>query len=87
MPRSVRKAAWRCCRSSRSGPLDTSASGPYRLFRNCALAVLNSGSHTDDAREIFDTYRDFGCINLMQRNQGIVAAEKRTGCGPSSTAR
>jgi len=50
--------------------LDTSAAGLYRLFRNCALAVLNSGSHTDDAREIFDTYRDFG-INLMQRNQGI----------------
>lgn len=50
--------------------LDTSAGGLYRLFRNCALAVLNSGSHTDDAREIFDTYRDFG-INLMQRNQGI----------------
>ncbi len=50
--------------------LDTSARGLYRLFRNCALAVLNSGSHTDDAREIFATYRDFG-INLMQRNQGI----------------
>jgi predicted Rossmann-fold nucleotide-binding protein len=50
--------------------LDTSARGLYRLFRNCALAVLNSGSHTDDAREIFDSYRDFG-INLMQRNQGI----------------
>ena len=50
--------------------LDTSARGLYRVFRNCALAVLNSGSHTDDAREIFATYRDFG-INLMQRNQGI----------------
>jgi len=50
--------------------LDTSAGGLYRLFRNCALAVLNSGSHTDDAREIFESYRDFG-INLMQRNQGI----------------
>lgn len=50
--------------------LDTSARGLYRLFRNCALAVLNSGSHTDDAREIFNNYRDFG-INLMQRNQGI----------------
>jgi len=50
--------------------LDTSAAGLYRLFRNCALAVLNSGSHTDDAREIFESYRDFG-INLMQRNQGI----------------
>ena len=50
--------------------LDTSAGGLYRLFRSCALAVLNSGSHTDDAREIFETYRDFG-INLMQRDQGI----------------
>ncbi len=50
--------------------LDTSARGLYRRFRSCALAVLNSGSHTDDAREIFDNYRDFG-INLMQRNQGI----------------
>ena len=50
--------------------LDTSARGLYRLFRNCALAVLNSGSRTDDAREIFNNYRDFG-INLMQRNQGI----------------
>jgi predicted Rossmann-fold nucleotide-binding protein len=50
--------------------LDTSAQGLYRLFRSCALAVLNTGSHTDDAREIFDSYRDFG-INLKQRNQGI----------------
>ncbi len=50
--------------------LDTSARGLYGLFRRCSLAVLNCGSHTDDAREIFDTYRDFG-INLMQRNQGI----------------
>ena len=50
--------------------LDTSARGLYRLFRNCALAVLNTGSNTDDAREIFERYRDFG-VNLMQRNQGI----------------
>ncbi len=50
--------------------LDTSAKGLYGQFRRCALAVLNCGSHTDDAREIFETYKDFG-INLMQRNQGI----------------
>jgi pyrimidine/purine-5'-nucleotide nucleosidase len=50
--------------------LDTSAQGLYRLFRNCALAVLNSGSHTDDSREIFDAYHDFR-IDLQQRNQGI----------------
>lgn len=50
--------------------LDTSARGLYRLFRRCALAVLNCGSHTDNAREIFDSYRDFG-IHLMQRNRGV----------------
>ncbi len=50
--------------------LDTSARGLYRLFRRCALAVLNCGSETDNAREIFDTYRDFG-VHLMQRNRGV----------------
>ncbi len=50
--------------------LDTSARGLYGVFRRCSLAVLNSGSHTDDARAIFNAYRDFG-INLIQRNQGI----------------
>ncbi|MES9988070.1 MAG: nucleotide 5'-monophosphate nucleosidase PpnN [Candidatus Thiodiazotropha endolucinida] len=50
--------------------LDTSARGLYGLFRRCALAVLNCGSETDNAREIFETYRDFG-IHLMQTNRGI----------------
>jgi predicted Rossmann-fold nucleotide-binding protein len=50
--------------------LDTSARGLYQLFRRCALAVLNSGSQTDNAREIFEAYRDFG-IRLMQRNRGV----------------
>ncbi|MCU7843015.1 MAG: nucleotide 5'-monophosphate nucleosidase PpnN [Candidatus Thiodiazotropha sp. (ex Monitilora ramsayi)] len=50
--------------------LDTSARGLYQLFRRCALAVLNCGSNTDNAREIFETYRDFG-IHLMQRNRGV----------------
>jgi predicted Rossmann-fold nucleotide-binding protein len=50
--------------------LDTSARGLYGQFRRCALAVLNTGSPTDDACEIFETYKDFG-INLKQRNMGI----------------
>lgn len=50
--------------------LDTSARGLYGLFRRCALAVLNCGSETDNAREIFEAYRDFG-IHLMQTNRGI----------------
>ena len=36
--------------------LDTSARGLYRLFRNCALAVLNSGSTLDDGKELLDVY-------------------------------
>ncbi len=50
--------------------LDTSARGLYGLFRRCALAVLNCGSETDDARVIFETYRDFG-VHLTQTNRGI----------------
>jgi predicted Rossmann-fold nucleotide-binding protein len=50
--------------------LDTSARGLYQLFRRCALAVLNCGSQTDNAREIFETYKDFG-VQLMQRNRGV----------------
>lgn len=50
--------------------LDTSGRGLYRLFRNCALAVLNTGSHTDDPRQIFEAYHDFE-IGLLQRNRGV----------------
>ena len=39
--------------------LDSGQGGLYPLFRKCALAVLNSGADTDDAKEIFDRYRDF----------------------------
>lgn len=60
--------------------LDTSARGLYGLFRRCALAVLNCGSETDNAREIFNRYRDFG-IHLMQSNRGI---ELRLENAPSS---
>ncbi len=50
--------------------LDTSPRGQYRLFRNCALAVLNTGSHTDDPRQIGEAYGDFE-IGLLQRNRGV----------------
>ena len=25
----------------------------YQVYRNCSLAVLNAGSHTDDAEQIY----------------------------------
>ncbi|MGL4859484.1 MAG: pyrimidine/purine nucleosidase domain-containing protein, partial [Enterobacteriaceae bacterium] len=30
----------------------TASSDLYRLYRNCSLAVLNSGSHTDSSKEL-----------------------------------
>jgi predicted Rossmann-fold nucleotide-binding protein len=42
----------------------------YQLFRRCALAVLNSGSETDDAQEVFERYSDFR-IELVQESRGL----------------
>ena len=50
--------------------LSSGQGGLYPLFRRCALAVLNAGSDTDDAREIFDKYRDFD-IRLVRHAFGV----------------
>ena len=42
----------------------------FRLFRNCCLAVLNVGSHTDSSAEIYEQYKDF-TVNLLSRERGI----------------
>jgi pyrimidine/purine-5'-nucleotide nucleosidase len=50
--------------------LDSSHGGLYSLFRKCALAVLNSGADTDNAKEIFDHYRDFE-VEIVRQAWGI----------------
>ncbi|MEM1432422.1 MAG: nucleotide 5'-monophosphate nucleosidase PpnN [Pseudomonadota bacterium] len=45
----------------------------YELFRNCALAVLNTGSESDDAALIFDTFSDFQ-IEIKRRTRGLKLA-------------
>ena len=50
--------------------LDTGRGGVYPLFRRCALAVLNSGAPTDNAKEIFDRYRDFE-IRIVRHPWGV----------------
>ncbi len=50
--------------------LDSGQHGLYPLFRQCALAVLNSGAETDNAKEIFDRYRDFE-VRIMRQPWGI----------------
>ena len=50
--------------------LDSGQGGLYALFRRCALAVLNSGAATDDAKEIFERYSDFE-IRIVRHAWGI----------------
>lgn len=49
---------------------DTTHGGLYDLFRNCALAVLNSGSSLDDGKELLERHRDFS-IQIVQRPRGV----------------
>ncbi len=50
--------------------LSSGQGGLYPLFRKCALAVLNAGSDTDNARDIFDKYRDFD-IEIVRHAWGV----------------
>jgi len=50
--------------------LDTSQGGLYKLFRNCSLAVLNSGSSLDDGKKLLERYQDFD-IQVVQQERGI----------------
>jgi hypothetical protein len=50
--------------------LDRGQGGLYPLFRRCALAVLNSGSQSDDPNELFHKYRDFE-IRIVRQSWGI----------------
>jgi len=48
----------------------TAASELYQLYRNCTLAVLNSGSHIDDSETLLNLYHSFD-VNVVQRERGI----------------
>ena len=50
--------------------LSSGQGGMYPLFRKCALAVLNSGSPIDDARLIFEKYKDFD-LQIVRQAWGI----------------
>src|SRR5262245_59990267 len=44
--------------------------GIHALFRRCALAILNSGSDSDNAKQLFEKYRDFD-VQLARHPWGI----------------
>jgi len=45
----------------------------YELYKNCSLAVLNAGSDTDNAEEIFEQFKDFS-IEVVRRERGVKIA-------------
>lgn len=49
---------------------NTASSDLYQLYRNCTLAVLNSGSHTDNSKELLDKYKSFD-VSVLRRERGI----------------
>lgn len=49
---------------------DASAGGLHELLRRCALAVLTSGSASDDPRAARDLYPDFD-IQVQQQDRGV----------------
>jgi len=55
--------------------LKTSQGELAHVFRNCALAVLNSGSALDDGKELLARYPDFS-IEVVQYRRGIKLAIK-----------
>lgn len=55
--------------------LNTSKGELACVFRNCSLAVLNSGSALDDGQELLARYPDFS-IEVVQRQRGIKLALK-----------
>jgi predicted Rossmann-fold nucleotide-binding protein len=57
-------------RSEVSRLLDNSHGGLYNVFRNCSLAVLNSGVGLDDGKELLERYKSFE-ISIIQRQRGI----------------
>ena len=50
--------------------LDTSQGGLYDLYRCCSLAVLNCGSHVDDAAIVMEQNKHFQ-IRILQQERGI----------------
>lgn len=48
----------------------TASSDLYQLYRNCSLAVLNSGSLTDNSKALLARFKDFD-INVLRRERGV----------------
>jgi len=50
--------------------LGSGGDGIHALFRKCALAILNSGSDNDNAKELFERYSEFD-VKLVRHPWGV----------------
>ena len=50
--------------------LDSGQGGLYPLLRRCALAVLNAGDQSDDARALFERYKGFD-LKIVRESWGV----------------
>lgn len=50
--------------------VSSSGSNLHETFRQCALAVLNTGAETDNTKDILDAYKDFS-IQVITQERGI----------------
>ena len=48
----------------------------YTLFRQCVLAILNTGAHVDNAKTILEAYLDFE-VRIHQQDRGVRLELKR----------
>lgn len=51
--------------------LSNTSADLHKLFRDCALAILNTDSEIDDAEEIFNTFSDFD-VRLKPQPRGVM---------------
>ncbi|AOS98328.1 LOG family protein YgdH [Microbulbifer aggregans] len=49
---------------------DESRGPQYQIFRNCSLAVLNSGGYLDDGKELLEKYSDFN-ISVIPTERSV----------------
>jgi len=49
---------------------EAGAGSVYTLFRQCALAILNTGARIDNAKTILEAYEDFE-VHIRQQDRGV----------------
>lgn len=49
---------------------EVGAGSTHKLFRQCALAILNTGTRIDNAKTILEAYEDFE-VRILQQDRGV----------------